>query len=469
MWLTACSLILALAASACGRCSRGEDVSTVPQKPRALLGDDAAGDAPPPAIDLATAWTRRTIYNGNCVGSTQCSGADGVDYADVDGDGLPDAVAPWEQSSRVSISIHPTSNVKSPWVTVIPSCTVSAIEDARIADVDGNGRPDVVVAGDAGQKITVLFQPVAASFYTPSAWTCVALTASNTTPAKENWIQIAFADVDGDGVKDIVAAGRTTGSGAGYLQGRIGYFTNPTGAWTTGTAYVWHEIGLGGVVWSLVPMDVDGDGDLDLVVSDGNSYVSGGVTISTLMGSRWLENPRLPSGGSTWTNHTIHVYNGAGQLARFLHAESGRVIDGSSRDTGTSFVNVRATSDWTTWTSTAVMWPASGVGHYNAVRPADLDGDGCEDLVFSTHHADSDYFNPPQDLSGVFWYRGDCVGGWTRGEISGVDGVKYDNVELYDVDGDGDLDVLTTEQGMAGVTPAADKLGLIWYENPRIP
>ena len=43
-------------------------------------------------------------------------------------------------------------------------------------------------------------------------------------------------------------------------------------------------------------------------------------------------------------------------------------------------------------------------------------------------------------------------------EISGPTGIKFDLVELLDLDGDGDLDVLTCEE--------AHHLGLIWYENP---
>jgi hypothetical protein len=43
-------------------------------------------------------------------------------------------------------------------------------------------------------------------------------------------------------------------------------------------------------------------------------------------------------------------------------------------------------------------------------------------------------------------------------EISGPTGVKYDLVALVDLDGDGDLDVITTEENT--------NLGVIWYENP---
>jgi hypothetical protein len=47
-------------------------------------------------------------------------------------------------------------------------------------------------------------------------------------------------------------------------------------------------------------------------------------------------------------------------------------------------------------------------------------------------------------------------------------GIKHDNLLLNDLDGDGDLDVITTEEnGNTGSYFIARGLGLIWYENPR--
>lgn len=47
---------------------------------------------------------------------------------------------------------------------------------------------------------------------------------------------------------------------------------------------------------------------------------------------------------------------------------------------------------------------------------------------------------------------------WMPHEISGAPGTKYDLVQLIDLDGDGDLDVLTCEE--------VENLGVIWYDNP---
>jgi hypothetical protein len=45
-----------------------------------------------------------------------------------------------------------------------------------------------------------------------------------------------------------------------------------------------------------------------------------------------------------------------------------------------------------------------------------------------------------------------------------ADYMKYDNLRLIDMDADGDLDVVTTEEGWGFFTPGD---GVLWLENPR--
>lgn len=46
-------------------------------------------------------------------------------------------------------------------------------------------------------------------------------------------------------------------------------------------------------------------------------------------------------------------------------------------------------------------------------------------------------------------------------------GIKFDDVRLADIDLDGDLDIVSTEEnGSRGYWWSTRGLGLIWYENP---
>jgi hypothetical protein len=47
---------------------------------------------------------------------------------------------------------------------------------------------------------------------------------------------------------------------------------------------------------------------------------------------------------------------------------------------------------------------------------------------------------------------------WRAFPVSGSPGVKYDLVEVADLDKDGDLDIITCEE--------TTNLGVIWFENP---
>ena len=96
----------------------------------------------------------------------------------------------------------------------------------------------------------------------------------------------------------------------------------------------------------------------------------------------------------------------------------------------------------------------SWLGLGKAVAAGDIDLDGKLDIVFSCGMA-------KEDKHGVMWIAYDqrpTESRWTGHTISGPLGVKFDLVKLIDLDGDGDLDVLTCEE--------VDNLGVFWYENP---
>ena len=64
---------------------------------------------------------------------------------------------------------------------------------------------------------------------------------------------------------------------------------------------------------------------------------------------------------------------------------------------------------------------------------------------------------------GIVWLSNAVVPGSepVKHSVSGAQGQKYDRTELVDLDGDGDLDILTTEE--------VEDLGVIWFENPLLP
>ena len=110
------------------------------------------------------------------------------------------------------------------------------------------------------------------------------------------------------------------------------------------------------------------------------------------------------------------------------------------------------------WAESTVAFPED-MGTAKGIAAGDIDADGRLDIVISCEGA-----TPPR--SGVKWlaYRDATFGpNWQGHEISGPAGIKFDRIELLDLDADGDLDVLTCEE-----RHDSRGLGVIWYENPIV-
>ena len=76
---------------------------------------------------------------------------------------------------------------------------------------------------------------------------------------------------------------------------------------------------------------------------------------------------------------------------------------------------------------------------------------------------------PVRESGGIVWLRfrdSPFQPDWEVFDVSGPEGVQFDLNLLLDVDSDGDLDVVNSEE----VDSAGDGragLGIVWYENPR--
>jgi hypothetical protein len=383
-----------------------------------------------PAADFSAAWKRHTID-----GSSR--GADGVRLADVNGDGRPDIVTGWEQGGVTRIYVNPgNAKAKEKWPAVTVGRTTDA-EDAVLADLDGDGALDVVSSCE-GKTRAMYFHwaPQDKSRYLdPGAW------RQEVFPASTNgsmWMFCLPLQVDGKHGVDLVAGSKSAGA-------QVGWFESPAEAHDL-AAWKWHPLRPSGWIMSLAASDMDGDGDLDVVFSDRKGKRSGCF---------WLEHPGTSRDlARPWKEHLMGV---AGEEVMFLQlADVDRdgledaVVAVSKSDL--SYLR-RLDRGGDRWSAHAIPIPANA-GLPKAVNVGDIDLDGRPDVVFTCEHAEA----PKQ---GVWWLSSDGTptsGRWNPHAISGVDGVKHDLVQLQDLDGDGDLDVITCEE--------VKNLGVFWYENP---
>lgn len=377
------------------------------------------------------AWKRHTIDDSS-------RGADGTRILDVNGDGLPDIATGWEEGGVVRAYLHPGyDKVRGKWQAVTVG-KVRSIEDAVFADLDGDGRTDVISAAEGSAKrISIHWAKDRAAYTDADKWTTTALPAS----LGQQWMFCVPIQLDGRDGLDFIAGSKNRDASIGWFQAPA----NPRDA----NSWKYHKLRDAGWIMSIIAADMNADGRADILFSDRRGKNRG---------VHWLENPGPGDAqAKPWTVHTVGATD---KECMFLdHADldgDGRrdiVVTAKPRDL-IVFRRKDARSD--TWKSSTIALPASAGGS-KAVAIGDINLDGQADLVFSCESA-----TPP--LSGVMWMSrtGPATAGkWTAHDVSGPAGVKFDLLVLKDLDNDGDLDILTCEE--------RQNLGVFWYENPTRP
>ena len=394
----------------------------------------------------ADPWTRHTIDALDP--ATGKRGADGVRLADADGDGRLDIVTGWEEGGAIRVCLQPErSRVRAPW----PAVTVGRVrspEDAVFVDLDGDGALDVVSSCE-GRCRTVYahWAPRAKERYLEEdAWKTVAFPV---TEKKERWMFALPAQIDGRYGVDLFvgskgARAELPGGGSDFTGGSVGWLEAPEDPRDLGT-WRYHKLREAGWIMSLRAGDLDRDGDDDLLLSD---------RYGSRRGVFWLENPGAVAAreGAPWREHTI---GGTDLEVMFLVEKD---LDGDGLEDiltttrgGVLLAHRRLERTAPRYALERIPLPY-GLEHGKSLAVADVDLDGRLDLVTTNR-------GKPGSPS-VAWLerQGDTLAGpWTAHDISGPEGNKFDLIESLDLDGDGDLDLITCEE--------RDGLGVVWYEN----
>ena len=430
-------------------------------------------------------------------------GSNALGRGDVNGDGFADYVSNYEFDQRYVIAFHPGAdgNVRAPWPTVIayqPPVIEAGrqfdSESAALADLDGDGHLDIV-ASQGGHfstfwegrapGIRVIWGPPAAEATDPAAWLDAGRIPDTIDGGHFLWQLVR--DLNGDGAPDILGGGRVL-----FDNGRkAGVF------WIEAPAALADRRDLSR--WRLhyidaeqfdghgfVLADVDEDGDPDLV--DANADFDTPEDQETV---HWYENPGPGTAAQRdpWPYHEIYRGSEFDPKPQIAVAD----LDGDGAEdiltaTAHDIYWFRKTGIApVTWQRVAIPKDPMAQWFQRPLRVADVNGDGRLDLFGMLSHDDGVL---PVDKASAFWmeYRGAAPGAdnwtthpikWSAGTVMQIAafGEKWDQVDLTDVDGDGDLDVVanceewwTDDDGaelMLYFDPRVNPIAVsvVWFEN----
>lgn len=222
-------------------------------------------------------------------------GVQDVLVGDFDGDGHIDVATVNNGGSHSVTVFRNTSSGGS--VSLVSAVTVivgSIPSRGTVGDVDGNGKPDLVIANAGSNSVSVLRNtstgPGAISF----SVTTVAM------PTNSGLTQVKLGDVNGDGKLDMYVPETGDSSSSTTVNNKVAVFLGD-GAGGFGTA---QEFQVGsGPTW-IAAADVNGDGRLDLITTDDGSKDVPGNSISVLFNTTPRGQSSLTFNRQVWQTGT---------------------------------------------------------------------------------------------------------------------------------------------------------------------
>lgn len=395
--------------------------------------------------------------------------SDGLEIADINGDGLPDFCTAWDADGAVTIGVHPGPGKLSESWPVAQVATAGASDEAIFWDADEDGYEDVVYVQGPDMPVSgigITWNPGPEHILDPEAWEDGGLFPA--TELRKQFLVLLPMDVNADGHTDLVATG-IKGTPVVWLE-------SPERSRRDMSGYKLHVIDEApDNCWTAVLSDIDGDGDLDIALAESDADHE---TLKQSEGVRWLENPGAGSAAQKrpWPSHIIR------HMEIDRRAELALIdLDRDGRDD--LVFNGRGKIDWwrkasvgpVTWEHSAIRKPANVAERGMGLAAHDLDGDGHADLVGNSVNNE----HVPEDQIAVYWIKHRDSGPaadwefhaikWGYGPDHGGIGEKWERIRFADIDGDGDDDIIMNEKELWTARPregpGQSLIGVVWFEN----
>jgi hypothetical protein len=225
-------------------------------------------------------------------------------HGDVNGDGKPDVVVVKNLHGHLAWFENPgKEKLNQPWPRHLISTDLHRAYDVALADLNGDGKPDVAASAWVGNHFAWFENPGK-----PGGEWKKHLVDDGIGETRA----IHVADLNGDGRPDLVGTART-----GKL---LAWYENPgppyQGKWKR---HVIDDTAVYPTHGHL--LDMDGDGDLDVILAIGFYNAPAGPHTNQVA---WYENVGKPGKGTEWKKHVV------GELKNAFEAAAGD-LDGDGK------------------------------------------------------------------------------------------------------------------------------------------
>ncbi len=326
-----------------------------------------------------------------------------VSIGDIDGDGKPDLAVANSGSNTVSVLRNTSTSGTVSFAAKIDFTTGSSPVSVSIGDIDGDGKPDLVVANSVDNSVSVLRNT------STSGTVSFASKVDFTTGSGPT--SVGIGDIDGDGKPDLAV---TNGANGGNNSVSVLRSTSTTGAISFASKV---DFFAASNPTSVAIGDIDGNGKVDLAITQGdggdiavlrNTSTSGTISFAT----------RVVLGGGPG-NYSVSIgdIDGDGKpdlaIANLLFAGGGVSLFRNTSSSGT--ISFAGRVDFVSG-----KFPKS-------INMGDIDGDGKPDLAVANSTTNT-----------VSLFRNTSTIGTVSlaGKVDFTTGTAPWSVSIGDIDGD---------------------------------